>query len=306
MPELDSNMKRQVQDLSDYANGLLDAGQSQSQVVGFLMVKGLDYQAASNLVNALLKTRGQGDAAKDELEPAWSPELIQPIPGINAKPVQHDKDAQQCVPELLGKAENHFAKQRYEECIADSTHAIHLQSESWAAYRIRGQAYWRLGRCNEAASDLEKAVRLKPNDDVARNLLQLALGRTVGKVEKAPVAVEDGNTRTVGMDFGGKEFWRAVLWSVLGSLNMAAAAFFTAYVRPDWYWAIFLGATCGGAGPLKVSNLTMLRAFGGAVSGLLGWLCGPIIGAILAALLGAIGGAIAGYAGVSNKVEPDK
>jgi len=127
MSELDPESLRIIQNFAQYANGLLDAGQSPSQVAGALMVKGFDYDSATTFVEVVLEKRKSSDAgiAPSTTDQSRNPEVEAVVAKLvnYADSLYHDGASQQQVQNKLVEAgvdadsANQIATQRREAFI---------------------------------------------------------------------------------------------------------------------------------------------------------------------------------------------
>jgi tetratricopeptide (TPR) repeat protein len=60
------------------------------------------------------------------------------------------------------RASRHIDREEYDQAIAESTQAIHLDPKRADAYCVRGLARYRMRQFDQAVADYDKALELKP------------------------------------------------------------------------------------------------------------------------------------------------
>ncbi len=65
----------------------------------------------------------------------------------------------------------YYREQKYDQAVADLTAAIRIKSTDWVDFSQLGAAYYNLGRYDDANQALQKALSLKPDDDITKGLL---------------------------------------------------------------------------------------------------------------------------------------
>src|SRR6202011_3108134 len=75
------------------------------------------------------------------------------------------------------QADKEAQKNDYQKAIADYTEAIRLKPDAPGFYNSRGEVYWSLKQYDNAASDLTRAIQIKPTPEAyyVRGLIYVAL-----------------------------------------------------------------------------------------------------------------------------------
>jgi len=87
-----------------------------------------------------------------------------------------EKDAEQFRLYLL-RGSAYYRQEKWNEAVIDLTHALRLNQADWTPYSLLGIAYYRINRSDEAIAALEKALALKPGQSATAEILAKAYFR---------------------------------------------------------------------------------------------------------------------------------
>jgi len=85
------------------------------------------------------------------------------------EPLAKQSSEQYTLHHLRGSA--YYRLQKYEQAISDLTEAIRIKPGEWADFSQLGVAYYSLNRHDEAAEALQKALAIKPGDGITTQML---------------------------------------------------------------------------------------------------------------------------------------
>jgi tetratricopeptide (TPR) repeat protein len=85
------------------------------------------------------------------------------------EPLAKQPSEQYTLHHLRGSA--YYRQQKYEQAISDLTEAIRIKPGEWADFSQLGVAYYSLNRHDEAAQALQKALAIKPGDGITTQML---------------------------------------------------------------------------------------------------------------------------------------
>lgn len=83
----------------------------------------------------------------------------------------------------------YYRQQKYDQAIDDLTGAIRIKATDWVDFSQLGASYYNLGRYDDANQALQKALSLKPGDDITSGLL----GKTYFKQGVAALSAKQYN-----------------------------------------------------------------------------------------------------------------